>query len=69
MSRKTKKDLRNTFIYQVYIRNHNKTGSFNEFVQDLDRIKDLGVDIIYFLPIHKIGQEKKKGNLDNSAIW
>lgn len=63
MSKKTKKDLRSMFIYQVYIRNHNKTGSFNEFVEDLDRIQDLGVDIVYFLPIHKIGQKKKKGDL------
>ena len=63
MSLKTKKDLRNLFIYQVYIRNHNLSGTFKEFENDLDRIKNLGVDIIYFLPIHKIGQKRKKGSL------
>ncbi len=63
MSIKTKKDLRNTFIYQVYSRNHNKSGTFKEFIKDLNRIKDLGVDIIYLLPIHKIGQKQKKGDL------
>ena len=63
MSLKTSKDLRNIFIYQVYMRNHNKTGTFKEFVNDLDRIKDLGVDVVYLLPIHKVGQKKKKGNL------
>ncbi|MCK5762182.1 MAG: alpha-amylase, partial [Candidatus Izimaplasma sp.] len=63
MSVKTKKDLRNLFIYQVYNRNHNLTGTFNEFVLDLDRIKDLGVDVVYLLPIHKIGQKRKKGEL------
>ncbi len=63
MSLKTKKDLRNLFIYQVYIRNHNVTGTFAEFENDLDRIQKLGVDIIYFLPIHKIGQKRKKGSL------
>ncbi len=63
MSLKTKKDLRNLFIYQVYIRNHNLSGTFTEFEKDLDRIKSLGVDVIYFLPIHKIGQKRKKGSL------
>ena len=63
LSIKTKKDLRNIFIYQVYTRNHNKSGTFKEFINDLDRIQDLGVDIIYLLPIHKIGQKRKKGQL------
>ncbi len=63
MSHKTSKDLRNLFIYQVFIRNHNQTGTFNEFINDLDRIKDLGVDVVYLLPIHKVGQKKKKGEL------
>ena len=63
MSLKTKKDLRNLFIYQVYVRNHNQSGTFKEMVEDLDRIKEMGVDIVYFLPIHNIGQKRKKGDL------
>ena len=63
MSINTKKDLRNLFIYQVYSRNHNESGTFKEFINDLDRIKKMGVDIIYLLPIHKIGQKQKKGDL------
>ncbi len=63
MSLKTKKDLRNLFIYQVYIRNHSQSGTFNEFAKDLDRIKNLGVDVVYLMPIHKIGQVNKKGDL------
>ncbi len=63
MSANTKKDLRNLFIYQVYNRNHNQSGTFKEFTKDLNRIKDLGVDMIYLLPIHKIGQKRKKGKL------
>lgn len=63
MSKNTKKELRNLFIYQVYSRNHNETGTFNEFQNDLDRIQNMGVDIVYLLPIHKIGQKQKKGNL------
>lgn len=63
MSVNTKIELRNLFIYQVYLRNHTKTGSIKEFIKDLDRIKALGVDYIYFLPIHEIGQKQKKGDL------
>lgn len=63
MSISTKKDLRNLFIYQVYSRNHNESGTFIEFIDDLDRIKNMGVDVVYLLPIHKIGQNRKKGDL------
>lgn len=63
MSRTTEKDLRNLFFYQVYVRNHTDEGTFTAFEKDLDRIKDLGVDYVYFLPIHEIGQKKKKGDL------
>ena len=63
MSRNTEKDLRNLFFYQVYVRNHTDEGTFQAFNKDLDRIKDLGVDYVYFLPIHEIGQKNKKGDL------
>ena len=63
MSRNTSKDLRNQFLYQVYVRNHTEEGTFKAFGRDLDRIKELGVDIVYFLPIHEIGQKKRKGSL------
>ena len=63
MSRNTSKDLRKLFFYQVFIRNHTKSGTFNEFVNDLDRIKNLGVDVVYLLPIHEIGIKNKKGDL------
>ena len=48
-------------IYQIFPRNHTKEGTFKAIIKDLDRIKDLGVDIIYLLPIHTIGIEGRKG--------
>ena len=57
------KNLRNLLIYEVYIRNHTKEGTFNAFINDLDRIKSLGVDYIWFMPIHEISQVNKKGSL------
>lgn len=63
MSKYTSKDLRNIFIYQIFVRNHTLLGTFNSLISDLDRIKDLGVDYIYLVPIHPIGELNRKGSL------
>jgi hypothetical protein len=58
-----KRELLNRTIYQVYVRNYTKAGTFKGLIKKLDYIKDLGVDIIYLLPIHEIGVKAKKGTL------
>jgi glycosidase len=58
-----KMNLRNQMIYQVYVRNHTKEGTFKALMSDLDRIKQLGTDIVHFLPIHPIGVKNRKGTL------
>ncbi len=63
MARNTDIRLRDTVIYSIYVRNHTKEGTFRAIEPDLDRIKELGVDIIWFMPIHPIGIEGKKGTL------
>lgn len=55
--------LRNVVFYQIYVRNHGANGTFKDVQSDLKRIQSLGVDIIYLLPIHPIGQLNKKGSL------
>ncbi len=55
--------LRNDVIYSIYVRNHTPEGTFNAIHTDLDRIKTLGTDIIWFMPIHPIGVKGKKGSL------
>ena len=55
--------LQNQVIYSVYVRAHTPEGTFRAVIPDLDRIKSLGTDIIWFLPIHPIGVEGKKGSL------
>ena len=53
--------LRNMTIYSIFIRNHG--GTFETVERDIPRIKALGVDIIWLLPIHPIGKAKRKGSL------
>ncbi len=51
----------NEIIYQIFVRNYSKQGNFQAVQQDLDRLKDLGVDTIYLMPIHEIGIKNRKG--------
>lgn len=55
--------LKSQTIYQVYVRNFSKEGTFKKVIEKLDYIKDLGTDILYLLPIHEIGVVNHKGSL------
>ncbi len=63
MSKTTKKELRNQVMYQIFVRNFSREGTFKEVIKQLDRIKDLGVDIVWFAPVHPIGIKNRKGTL------
>ena len=63
MALDTSKKLRNAVVYSVYVRNYGKNGKFTDVEEDLQRIKDLGTDIIWFMPIHPIGEVNRKGVL------
>jgi glycosidase len=59
----TPSSVRNLVIYEIYVRNHGPHGTFAEVEADLERIQALGVDVIWFMPIHPIGKLNKKGPL------
>lgn len=63
MANTTNPALLHSVIYEIYVRNHTKEGTFRAIEPDLDRIKALGTDIVWFMPIHPIGIENKKGEL------
>ena len=63
MARNTSTALREQVIYSVYVRNHTPEGTFRAVIPDLDRIRALGTDIVWFMPIHPIGEKGKKGSL------
>ena len=51
---------KNAVIYEVNTRQYTKEGTFKAFETHLSRLKELGVDILWFMPIHPIGVEKRK---------
>lgn len=63
MAKETNIQLRNQIIYSIYVRNHTEEGTFQAITADLARIKALGTDVIWFMPIHPIGEKGKKGSL------
>ena len=52
---------KNATIYQVNIRQFTEEGTFNAFKEHLPRLKELGVDILWLMPIHTIEEKKRKG--------
>lgn len=57
---------KNAVIYEVNIRQYTPEGTFTAFVKELPRIKALGVDIIWIMPVQPIGKVNRKGTLGSS---
>ena len=55
--------VRNAAIYEVFVRNHTPEGTFKALADDLGRIKGLGIDLIWLMPVHPIGEENRKGSV------
>jgi glycosidase len=63
MANDTPVSYRNLVLYEIYVRNHEPNGTFADVEADLERIRSMGVDVIWFMPIHPIGKLNKKGTL------
>jgi glycosidase len=50
-------------IYEVNIRQYTKAGTFKAFAPHLDRLKEMGVDILWIMPINPISRTDRKGSL------
>ena len=55
--------FRNSSIYSVFVRKYTQEGTFSGVTRDLSRIKDLGFDILWLMPIHPVGKLNRKGEL------
>ena len=58
-----RKWLDSAVIYEVNIRQYTEEGTFAAFSEHLPRLQELGVKILWFMPIHPISEEKRKGSL------
>jgi len=54
---------KNANMYEVNIRQYSQEGTFNAFTKELPRLKSMGVDILWLMPIHPIGVKNHKGTL------
>jgi glycosidase len=55
--------VRSAVIYEVNVRQYSDESSFAAVEDDLDRIADLGVTTLWFMPVHPIGEINRKGTL------
>lgn len=54
---------RNATIYEVNVRQFSEEGTFQRVEEHLPRLRELGIDIIWLMPIHPIGEVERKGTL------
>ncbi len=55
--------LSGSTIYEVNIRQFTPEGTFKAFSGHLPRLKELGVDVLWLMPIHPISKTNRKGTL------
>ncbi len=53
----------NSTIYEVNLRQYGQNSGFKTFEKELPRLKSMGIDILWFMPIHPIGVKDRKGSL------
>ena len=63
MALETNVGLRNQVMYSIFVRQYSAEGTFRRVLEDLGRIRALGVDVIWLMPIHPVGEAKRKGSL------
>ncbi len=53
--------LRDGVIYEVFPRQFSAAGNLNGVTAKLDELKDLGVTVVWLMPVHPIGEKGRKG--------
>ncbi len=50
-------------VYEMNVRQYTEEGTFAAAAKQLPRLKELGVDVVWLMPIHEIGVLGRKGSL------
>jgi len=53
--------LRDGVVYEIFPRDFSPAGNLDGVIASLDELKDLGVTILWTMPIHPIGEKCRKG--------
>lgn len=48
-------------LYEIYVRNFTTEGTFQAIIPQLDKLKELGVNTLWLMPIHPVGVQNRKG--------
>lgn len=54
---------RSANIYEINVRQYTSEGTFNAFAKHLPGLKDMGVKVLWFMPVHPIGKVNRLGTL------
>ncbi len=52
-----------TNVYEVNVRQYTPEGTFASFEKELPRLKDMGVQVLWFMPITPISKDMRQGSL------
>lgn len=55
--------LRSSVVYEIFPRNFSDQGTLNAITARLDELKDLGVNVLWLMPVHPTGEKMKKGSI------
>lgn len=50
-------------IYEVNLRQYTPEGTFAAFAEHLPRLREMGIKILWLMPVHPIGEKQRKGTL------
>jgi glycosidase len=53
----------NAMVYEVNVRQMSPSGTLNEFAYHLPRMKEMGIDVVWLMPIYPISKAKRKGKM------
>lgn len=55
--------LGNSVVYEMNVRQYTPEGTFAAASEHLPRLRELGIDILWLMPVHPIGVKERKGTL------
>jgi len=56
-------ELYTSSVYEVNLRQYTPEGTIDAFIREMPRLRDMGIGILWFMPITPIGKERRLGSL------